>query len=140
MQDKVFIDSNVFIYAFLEGSIYEDKRDKTIALIENLTEKAIIVSTQVLGEIYNTLNKKYKIDKKVIIEKLDILTATAIVESITLDTVKKSCELSLRNNYTYYDNLIISAALENNCSIIYTEDMHSGQIIDNTLKIINPFE
>jgi predicted nucleic acid-binding protein len=35
MQDKVFIDSNVFIYAFLEDSIYDEKRDKTISLIIN---------------------------------------------------------------------------------------------------------
>ena len=34
---------------------------------------------------------------------------------------------------------MLSSALEHNCSIIYSEDMQHGQIIENTLKIVNPF-
>ena len=42
--------------------------------------------------------------------------------------------------YSYYDSLIIATALESKCNILYSEDMHHGQIIENSLKIINPFE
>ena len=42
--------------------------------------------------------------------------------------------------YSYYDSLIISTALDNNCSIIlYTEDLQNGQLIYGKLKIVNPF-
>ncbi len=39
-----------------------------------------------------------------------------------------------------YDSLIISTALENNCEILYSEDMQHKQIIENKMVIINPFE
>ena len=42
--------------------------------------------------------------------------------------------------YSYYDSLIIATALESKCKILYSEDMHHGQIIENSLKIINPFD
>ncbi len=38
-----------------------------------------------------------------------------------------------------YDSLIVVSALENNCSILYTEDLQDGQVIENALKIVNPF-
>ena len=43
------------------------------------------------------------------------------------------------SNYSLYDALIISSALEANCSILYSEDMHHGHCIDKRLKIVNPF-
>ncbi len=42
--------------------------------------------------------------------------------------------------YSYYDSLVISAALYANCTVLYSEDMQHGQIIENKLKIVNPFE
>jgi predicted nucleic acid-binding protein len=42
--------------------------------------------------------------------------------------------------YSFYDSLIISAALSCNCKTLYTEDMQDGQIIENSLTIINPLK
>jgi predicted nucleic acid-binding protein len=42
-------------------------------------------------------------------------------------------------SYSWWDSLVLASALENSCKIIYTEDMQNGQIIENTLKIVNPF-
>jgi len=42
-------------------------------------------------------------------------------------------------HYSWWDSLILTSALENNCKIVYSEDMQHGQIIENTLKIVNPF-
>lgn len=46
--------------------------------------------------------------------------------------------ISQRYNYSHWDCLIIAAALQSNCDILYSEDMQNRQIIGN-LKIINPF-
>jgi predicted nucleic acid-binding protein len=48
-------------------------------------------------------------------------------------------DISIRNGYSYWDSLILAVALENNCSILYTEDMQDGQMIDDKLRILNPF-
>ncbi|OGI24857.1 MAG: hypothetical protein A2287_08395 [Candidatus Melainabacteria bacterium RIFOXYA12_FULL_32_12] len=138
MKDKVFIDSNIFIYAFLEGTENNEKRLKTIQFLQSLEDKTIVVSTQVLGEIYNTLNHKYKIKREDVIKKLDILSETALVKPLTIDTVKKCWDITLKHNYSYYDSLILASAIEHGCSFIYTEDMKNEHIVENS-KILNPY-
>lgn len=59
---------------------------------------------------------------------------------IKKETIKLSFELMTKHKYSYWDSLIIASALENNCAILYTEDMQSGQIIEDRLKIINPYK
>jgi len=41
--------------------------------------------------------------------------------------------------YSFWDSLMLASALENGCSVIYSEDMQHEQIIGKKLKIINPF-
>ena len=47
---------------------------------------------------------------------------------------------SEKYNFSYYDSIIVSTALENECNIVYSEDMQHSQIIENKLTIINPFK
>lgn len=42
--------------------------------------------------------------------------------------------------YSYYDSLIIAAALEQSCTILYSEDMQNEQIIEHHTLILNPFK
>ncbi len=49
-------------------------------------------------------------------------------------------DIKKRYRFSYWDSLIIASALENNCSILYSEDMQHSQVIEDNLKIINPFE
>jgi len=44
-----------------------------------------------------------------------------------------------RYNFQLFDAIIIAAALESDCKIFYTEDMHHNLLVDDQLKIINPF-
>ena len=51
----------------------------------------------------------------------------------------KAFELLQKYNFSYYDSLIVSSALENDCKILYSEDMQDGLLVENKLKIKNPF-
>jgi predicted nucleic acid-binding protein len=42
-------------------------------------------------------------------------------------------------DFQLFDGIIVAAALEANCDVLYSEDMQDGMVIENTLKIINPF-
>jgi len=55
-------------------------------------------------------------------------------------TIKKALDIAIDYKYSYWDSLIITSALENNCLICYSEDMQHGQIIEDKLRIVNPFE
>ena len=52
----------------------------------------------------------------------------------------KGSDIRLKYKYSYYDSLIIAAALESKCTVLYSEDMQHDQIIESTLQIINPFK
>ena len=58
---------------------------------------------------------------------------------IGFETYKVSSKLRLDYKFSYWDSLIVSSAIESKCSILYSEDMQHNQIINERLKILNPF-
>jgi predicted nucleic acid-binding protein len=71
--DRVFVDTNIFIYASLEEKQQGDKRDKAINLFQSLSDKKVFISTQVLHEFYSVM-LRHGIDEKLIQDKLDVIT------------------------------------------------------------------
>ncbi len=61
------------------------------------------------------------------------------VENIAKETFVRASSLRDSYHFSYYDSLIVSAALLAGCSVLYSEDMQSGLIVDEALTIVNPF-
>ncbi|MBL7906267.1 MAG: PIN domain-containing protein [Bacteroidales bacterium] len=57
----------------------------------------------------------------------------------TPETIIHACEIKDKYRYSFYDSLIIASALEAGCNSLYSEDMQHNQMIENTLRILNPF-
>ena len=132
MQGKIFVDSNVILYLFTDA---EDKKYKAYDILVN----SPTISIQVLNEVSNILFKKYELTGKEIKEHIEFLLDFVNVSLITISTINLALDLKDKYKYSYYDSLIIATAIENNCSILYTEDLQDGQVIEGKLKIINPF-
>jgi predicted nucleic acid-binding protein len=132
MQDRIFLDSNILLYA-----IGNDKYKKGLSI--ELIRKKPVITIQVLNEISNIMIRKLKLSHQDIHNIIDFIIQKCDMNSIDIITVRKALDISEKYKYSYYDSLIIASALENNCNILYTEDMHHGQNIENILKIINPF-
>jgi predicted nucleic acid-binding protein len=58
---------------------------------------------------------------------------------MTGNTIFLACDIAKRYGFSFYDSLIIAAVLENNCTILYSEDLQHNQVIEQRLRIINPF-
>jgi predicted nucleic acid-binding protein len=99
----------------------------------------IVISTQVLGEFFNVLVKKIGKRKEEAREMAVNLLRTFEITEIKKTSVLKATEVSIKYKYSYWDSLIVASALEANCSILYTEDMQNGQIIEDRLRIVNLF-
>ena len=141
MKDKVFIDTNIFVYAFLdsENSACHAKHLKAIDFLEKFDSGTeVIISTQVLSEYYSALLKN-KIDDNEIQQSAQQLVNAIDVVSLSKTTVFDSFAIRNRYHYSYWDSLIIASALEHNCTVLYSEDMQNNQIIENQLRIVNPF-
>jgi predicted nucleic acid-binding protein len=136
MPDKVFLDTNVVLYAYSEDEI--DKQNIASELLKRFDGKALI-SKQVINELTNILFKKFKLPSDTIESVLLELDTAFTIVDFDLRTQIKAIRLKQTYNLHYYDALIVATALENQCSILYSEDMQHNQVIDGSLTIINPF-
>jgi predicted nucleic acid-binding protein len=136
MNNKAFFDTNIIIYLYADNE--QEKQAISKDIVNNASE--CIISTQILNEINNVLIKKWQMASDVIktIQK-DVRLISEVVY-ISEDTIDKAIALHSKHGFSYYDCLMLASALESSCEIIYTEDMNDGQIIDDTLKIVNPFK
>lgn len=135
MQDRIFVDTNVLIY-YVSNDIIKKSITKDL-LINN---EDIIVSSQVITEFMAVTTKKQILEYEQTIvfsnEFMDIFDFVPISK----DTIRLSFDITNKYKYSTWDSLIIASALESNCTNLYTEDMQDGQIIEDRLTIINPFD
>jgi predicted nucleic acid-binding protein len=127
-----FLDTNVIIYA------YSAETAKKSAALDLLSGSPTI-STQVLNETVSVLRRKSLMADAAISLAIDDLSMWCHINSIGIGTIKRALDLASQYQFSYYDALIVSSAIEAGCAILYSEDMHHGQTINGTLKILNPF-
>ncbi|MFW6011882.1 MAG: PIN domain-containing protein [Desulfosalsimonas sp.] len=136
---RTFFDTNVLVYLFDED--YPEKKSQAQALLENETENGrILLSTQVLQEFYVTVTRKLELPlspekAEEVVSQFMVFPLVEISSSHILKAIRKSINLQ----FSFWDALIIEAAISGGASILYTEDLQHGQTIDD-LKILNPFQ
>ena len=133
MNDKVFFDTNVLLYAIGQ----QDARTPTA---DALLEQGGLISVQVLDELASVAHRKLRMSWP---EVTDALGAIRILcpSPIPITTETHDAALRLAGQYGFhiYDALIVAAALKADCTTLYSEDLQSGQVIDGRLTILNPF-
>ena len=134
MPDKVFIDTNVLIYGYSD-----DEPDKRQRAIDCVRSGEAWISTQVLNETINVLKRKFSLSYSQIRDAVQELSEGFPIVLVSVNTIEMALNLAERYQYSYFDSLILASALEAGCQILYSEDLHDGQRIENQLMIINPF-
>lgn len=132
--DKIFLDSNILIYLYSADEIQKSN------VISNLLQSSDVycISTQVLNEFAYVSHRKKKIEIDLISKSIQEMEKNFEIAKIELSTIRLGLSLIKKYKYSYFDSLIIATAIENECSKLYTEDLHNKHIIDS-LQIINPF-
>ena len=98
----------------------------------------IILSVQILNEFYAVM-ERYKYPHNGIKSCLNEIIEQVQVMPLELETVRRCIIIREKYGYSWWDSLVLTSALENDCAILYSEDMQSGQMIEDRLKIMNPF-
>jgi predicted nucleic acid-binding protein len=132
MTDRVFADTNLFVYA---QSQELDKASCAIKIIEN----SPVISTQVINETISVLTKKYRFTLSEAHEIAESLLDLCEVIPVDEHTIRKAILLAKNYSLSHWDSLIVAAALLANCNVLASEDMQHGQVFDNQLTVINPF-
>lgn len=134
MNDKVFLDTNILVYAYSNT-----EQDKQTIARKLIGEFNTFISTQVLQELINTLTKKFHNSWLEVQNAVSESCKNNFLHINEKETIINACHIAEKYKFSFYDSLIISAALECNCNILYSEDLHDGQLIETKLKIVNPF-
>ena len=136
MSDKILLDTNLWIYLYSKDPI--NKYERVNALFLSHIE-SLIISTQVLGELYNVLLKKKFQTQVQAQEIVSQLIDGFDISEITAKQVVEAIRVNARYRYSYWDSLLIATALLSSCSILYSEDMQHDHLIEDRLRIVNPF-
>jgi predicted nucleic acid-binding protein len=130
---RIALDSNILIY----NHSLDHENKKLIA--GNFFKENPVVSSQVISEYLNVMKRNFKMQKQELMQLCSLWLEKCFVQPVILSTIKLAQDLIGKYDFQMFDGIIIAAALEANCDTLYSEDMYDGQIIENTLKIVNPF-
>lgn len=126
------LDTNILVYAFTT-----DPRSK---VAEQFLAKGCSVSVQGLNEFANVAHRKLGMTWP------EIGEATAIIRRLCqrvlpldAETHAEALRQVQRNGSSFYDALVVATALRANCTVLWSEDMQHGRVIEDRLRIVNPF-
>ena len=134
---KVFFDSNILVY-FADSA---DSQKQKIAgeLIKNaVINDNGVISTQSLQEFFAATTRKLLCSKKKAKEYLENFKDSFAVEQVSVTHILKAVDICIKNQFSFWDSLILATAIQSGCVICYSEDLTNGQIVEG-VKVVNPF-
>ncbi len=136
MNDKIFIDTNVLIYT--QNNLNQEKQLACRNLLIKLIRKnQLVISTQVKQEYYTVSTQKLGLDKLFVKSTLKMFDVYEII-IVNPSIIYNAIDIQILNQLSFWDSLIIAAAISANCTILLSEDLSDGQVI-NGIKVQNPF-
>ena len=130
---KAFIDSNVLIYILSADAAKADRAETVI-------RQGGLISVQVLNEVANVARRKLAMSWNEINEVLSLIRIMCAAEPLTVETHDKGLPIAERYGLSICDAMIVAAALIGDCDTLNSEDMQDGLLVDNQLRICNPFK
>jgi len=138
LADKTFVDTNIIIYAYDVTAGAKHQIAKRI--LTELWESGLgVLSTQILQEFF--VNVVQKIPKPIEIDHAEYIIKDFLTWEVIINdgaSVLDAITICKKYRYSFWDSLIIDAAIKSGAKIILTEDLAEGQVIEG-LQILNPF-
>ena len=129
--ERVFIDTNVLIYALSDDASKAER-------VENLLDAGGTISVQVLNEMTNVMRRKLRMEWAEVLDVLNMVRGLFMVVPNTLGIHKAGLALAQQHSLSIYDAMLVAAALDSECTVLWSEDMQDGFRIGQ-LEIRNPF-
>jgi len=133
-----FVDTNILVYAHDHSA--KEKHRLSTTLLKELWETATgCLSVQVLQEFYVTITAKVK-------RPLSAETAAEIISMLSLwkihtpdvQDVLRAIAIQRQYQISFWDAMIIQSAVKLGCQVLWSEDLHAGQIYAG-VTVKNPF-
>ena len=126
-----FADTNVVLYLLDDGP----KAERA----EEILGQGPRISVQVLNEAMVNCRRKAGLSWEDTGAFLEGIKSLCPVEDLTIQTHQVGRALAAKYQLSVYDSMIVSAALIAVCTTLWTEDMHDGLLVEDRLRVVNPF-
>jgi len=130
--EQRFLDTNILLYLH---SADETKAERALELVR----EGGLISVQVLNELTHVLRRRSGYSWPEINHVLDVTEGLLQVVPLTLEIHRKGRALATRYSLSFYDAMIVAAALQADCQVLYSEDMQHRFKPAPTLRVVNPF-
>ncbi len=132
MNAKPFLDTNILVYAFASNDPRSEQAEALLAA-------GGMISVQVLNEFVNVARRKLRREWAEIEDALGVLRAILDPPiAVTVALHETAVSLTRDVGFSFYDSLIIAAAIRAGCPVLYSEDLQDGQIVHG-VRFRNPF-
>jgi predicted nucleic acid-binding protein len=136
MSARSFFDTNVLVYA--DDQAVPAKQRRAVDLVaEHRRAGTGVVSLQVLQEYFVTVTRKLKVDPQVARRKIELLAEFDVATPGVAD-ILAAVDLHRLHGFSFWDALILRAAREAGCTVLFSEDMQDAREIDG-IRIVDPF-
>jgi predicted nucleic acid-binding protein len=139
MSGRFFLDTNIFVYSFDQGSAAKAQRAGQL-IREALTTQKGVISYQVVQEFFNVALRRFSQPMKAAEceQYLNTVFRPLLGVHSSQALYAEALHLHAQSGVSWYDALIVSAAMQARCDLLFTEDLQHGQRF-GTLHVRNPF-
>jgi predicted nucleic acid-binding protein len=137
MSARSFFDTNILVYAD-DGDAPAKQRRAIELVAEHRRARSGAVSLQVLQEYFVAVTGKLHLDPGIARRKVELLAELDVVAPDITD-ILAAIDLHRLHRFSFWDALILRAAKQGGCRVLFTEDLQPGRDIDG-VRIVNPFK
>jgi len=136
MSARSFFDTNILVYT--DDKSATTKRRRALDLLaEHRRAGTGVVSLQVLQEYFVTVTRKLHVDARIARRKVELLAEFDVAQLEVAD-ILAAIDLHRLHSFSFWDALVLRAAKQTGCGVLFTEDMQEAREVDG-VRIVNPF-
>lgn len=127
-----FVDTNVLLYLASADAVKADRAEAIVAA-------GGAISVQVLNEFASVARRKMRMSWADTHAVLSTLHSLLTVHPVTVEVHRSGLALAERYGFSIHDSMIVASALLAGCDTLWSEDMQQGMVLDEGLRIVDPF-
>ena len=135
---RILVDTNVLVYLFDADEPAKQQRAREV-VSELMDAGALVLSSQVLSELYVTVPRKlaHPLEPASALRALADLAVCPVI-AIDAALVQRAAARSVADRVSYWDALILEAAVEAGAGTVYSEDLQHGRTYQG-VTVQDPF-
>jgi len=138
MKDKIFVDSNLWIYLFTSDDVSKNELVRNFIADNTTKGNILVISYQVINEVGAVLKRKKNFSEDKIQFVIDTMLDLCVIQDFSREIIIKASILRDKMLVSYWDSIIIAAAIKSGCQSLTSEDLQNGRKIQG-LSILNIF-